>query len=122
MISAPPGDFLPDRLVAGKRVTALVDITEMHGLADADRTAVRLFLAGDHLEQRRLAGAVRADNADDAAGRQLDRQVVDQRAALEALGDAFHLDHHLAEALADRDDDLRVAGTLLLGGIHQLLV
>ena len=38
-----------------------------------------LLLPGDHPEQRRLAGAVRADDADDAAARQ--REVRDRRSA-----------------------------------------
>jgi hypothetical protein len=44
-----------------------------------DRAGIGLLLAGDHPEQRRLAGAVRADDADNAARRQLERQVVDQQ-------------------------------------------
>src|SRR5690606_6948016 len=115
-------NFLPDRLVAVERVAALVDIAELHGLADADRAAVGLFLAGDHLEQRRVAGAVRADNADDAARRQLDRQVVGPRPAVKALLDAFQLVHHVAEALRDRDDDLGVAGPDVFRRIDQLFV
>jgi hypothetical protein len=46
--------------------------------------AVGLLLAGDHAEQRRLAGAVRADDADDAARRQLEAEVVDQQPVAEA--------------------------------------
>jgi hypothetical protein len=46
---------------------------------------IGLFLAGDHPEQRRLAGAVRADDADNAARRQLERQVVDQQPVAIAL-------------------------------------
>ena len=52
-----------------ERVAALVDIAEEHGLADPDRAGVGLFLAGDQAEQRRLARAVRTDDADDAARR-----------------------------------------------------
>jgi hypothetical protein len=47
------------------------------------------LLAGDHPEQRRLAGAVGADDADNAAGRQLERQIVDQQPVAIALRDAF---------------------------------
>ena len=59
------------------------------------------------LEQRRLAGAVRADHADDAAGRQLEGEIVDQQAIAIALRKALDLDDLVAEALADRNDDLR---------------
>ena len=79
------GDLLPDGLLAVERVARLVDIAELHRLADAERAGVGLLLAGDHAEQRGLAGAVRADDADDAAGRQLEGQVVDQQLVAEAL-------------------------------------
>src|ERR1043166_6981891 len=58
----PAGDFLPHGLAAVERVAALVDIAEMHRLADLDRAAVGLVLPGDHAEQRGLAGAVRTDH------------------------------------------------------------
>src|SRR3546814_2133041 len=64
------GDLLEHRLVGAQAVAALVDIAELDGLADPERALVGLLLAGDHAEQRRLAGAVRADPADDAARRQ----------------------------------------------------
>jgi hypothetical protein len=69
------------------------------------------LLPGDHPEQRGLAGAVRADDADNAAGRQLERQIVDQQPVAIALLQAFDLDHLVAEPLARRNDDLRLAGT-----------
>ena len=75
--------FLPSSAVA-----RLVDIAELHRLADLDRARVRLVLPGDHAEQRGLAGAVRADDADDAAGRQLEGEIVDQQIVAEALPQA----------------------------------
>jgi hypothetical protein len=50
-----------------RRIAALVDVGDLHRFADLDFAGVRLFLAGDHAEQRRFAGAVRADDADDGA-------------------------------------------------------
>jgi hypothetical protein len=94
----------------------------MHGLADADFAAVRLLLAGDHAEERRLAGAVRADHADDAAGRQLELKTLDQDAIAIALGELLGVDDVLAEALAGRDDDLRIAGAAVVGGLDQLVL
>src|SRR5690606_35727889 len=99
-------DFLEDVVVAFQLVAALVDVGQVHGRADVDLARVRLFLPGDHLEQRRLAGAVGADDADDGAGRHLEAQVVDQQAVAEALGDALELDDLLPQALARRDEDL----------------
>ena len=57
--------------------------------------------------KRGLAGAVRTDDADDAAGRQLEGEVVDQQVVAEALGQALEVDDVLAEPLGDRNDDLR---------------
>jgi hypothetical protein len=44
-------DLFPDILVRIEIVTALVNITELHRLADLDGAAIGLFLAGDQLEQ-----------------------------------------------------------------------
>src|SRR3546814_11778685 len=59
------GDFLEHGLVAVEPVAALVDVRELHGLADLDLAAVIRVLSGQHLEQRGLAHAVCADDADD---------------------------------------------------------
>jgi hypothetical protein len=60
----------------------------------------RAFPAGDHLEQRRLAGAVRADDADDAARRQLEGQVFDQQLVAEGLVQVRPRSRLVAEARA----------------------
>src|SRR5262249_10133292 len=79
---------------------------ELHALADADRSAVRLLLAGDHPEERRLAGAVRADDADDRGLRDLERQIVDQQVVAVALREMLGLDHEVSEPLSGREPDL----------------
>ena len=79
------GDDLPDRLVAVEARPVLVDVRQLDRLADPDRAAVRLLQPDDGLEQRGLADAVRADDADDAVARQRERQVVDQHPVVEAL-------------------------------------
>src|ERR1043165_8386297 len=58
------GNFLPDGLPGIETVAGLVDVAEMHALADRDGALVRRLLPGDHPEQRGLAGAVRTDHAD----------------------------------------------------------
>ena len=98
-------DFLEDVVVAFQRVAALVHVGQLHGRADNDLAGVRLFLAGDHLEQGRLTGTVRADDADDGAGRHQEAQVVEQQAVAELLGDVLELHHRIAQALARRDED-----------------
>src|SRR5207253_790833 len=71
-------DLLPDGVAGPKRVATLVDVSELDGLAEADGAGVGLLLTGDQLEQGRLAGAVGADDADDAVGRQLEREALEQ--------------------------------------------
>ncbi len=80
------------------------------------------LLPGDHPEQRGLAGAVGADHADDAARRQLEGEVVDQRAVAKAFAEALEIDHVLAEPLGHRNGDLRGLGLLLAGLLQQLLI
>ena len=116
------GDFFPDVLVGVELVAALVHVADLDRLADAHGALVRFFLAEDHLEQRRLAGAVRADDADDAAGGQLEGEVVDQDVVAEGLGEVFRFQHDAAETGAGRDADLRGHDLLALGlGGHLLI-
>ena len=103
------GDFLPDILRWIEMVAALVDIAQMHRLADFDRAIVRLFLAGDQLEQRGLARAIGADHADDAARRQAEGEVFEQDLVAERLGQAVRLDHLAAQTFGRLDQDLRLA-------------
>jgi len=109
-------------LAAVERIARLVDIAEMHALADGDGALVRRLLLGDHPEQRGLAGAVRPNHADDAAGRQLEGEIIDQFAIAEAFAEAFEVDHVLAQPLGDGDDDLRGLGLLLAGLLQQLFI
>ncbi len=51
------------------------------GARDRERAAEQLGVTGDRAQQRRLAGAVGADQPDDLAGAQLERRVRDDRRA-----------------------------------------
>src|SRR3982751_1172732 len=84
-------DVLPDGLVVLELLPALLDERHLGGGTDLDGAAVGLLLAGDHAEQRRLAGAVGADDADDRAGGDHEAQVVDQQAVSEPLGHVLEL-------------------------------
>ena len=86
------------------------------------RAAVRLFVAGDHAEQGGLAGAVRSDDPDDAAGRQFEGEIVDQEIVAETLSQVLEVDHVLPEPFGDRDDDLRGLRRLVGGLRQQLLI
>ena len=55
---------LGDRAAAGHVADILAEIADGDAAIDRDLAFVGLLLAGDHAEQRRLAGAVRPDQAD----------------------------------------------------------
>ena len=99
-------DFLEHVVVALELLAALVDVGDLDRLADADFAGIGLFLADDHLEQGRLAGTIRADDADDRAGRHDQAEVVDQQAVTEGLADVLEFHDRGAEALAGRNEDL----------------
>ena len=58
-----------------------------------DRARVGLVEPGHHLQQRGLAGAVRTAQADALAIRDLPRDVVEEDAIAEGLGEVGELDH-----------------------------
>ena len=82
------------------------------------------LLADEHPEQRRLAGAVGADDPDDPGARQRERQVLDQQPVAVALAQAGDVDDLVAEPRAGRDGDLELArdGLLVVRLGEQLLV
>src|SRR5205814_3030768 len=65
--------------------------------SDLDLAGVGLLGAGEHAEQGGLAGAVRADDADDAAARQAERKVIDQQPLAVALAQALRSEEHTSE-------------------------
>jgi uncharacterized protein YbjT (DUF2867 family) len=75
-------------VVAFQLLAALVHIGDLDRRALDDFALVGLFLAGDHLEQRRLAGSVRTDDADDGTRWHDDAQVIDQQAVAKGFGHA----------------------------------
>ena len=117
------GDDLPDVLGLVETGASLVDVGELHGLADPHLAAVGLLLSDHHLEQGGLADAVRADDADDACPGKGEAQVLDQHAVAEALGELAALEHVRAEARARRDVDLcQVDHAVAVGLRRHLLV
>src|SRR6266566_6161550 len=61
------GDLLPHGLLAIERVARLIHVGELYRRADAQLAAIGFVLSDDHAKQRGLTGAVRADDADNAA-------------------------------------------------------
>src|SRR5262249_4925832 len=116
------GDLLKGGLLPVERIPALVDVGQLHVVADAELSGVGLLLAGDHPEQRGLAGSVRSDDPDDATGRKLEAQVLHQQPVAVCLADPARLHHEAGELGPGRDGDLTGGVALLLAGRQQLLV
>src|SRR6185312_6523047 len=66
---------------------------------ELDAAAVRLDQAGDHVEHRGLAGAVRAEQADGFAAAQIDGDALHHRAAAEAFLDSVRRQIAMARRL-----------------------
>src|SRR5438477_6214534 len=64
------GDLLPGA-VALPQTARLITVRDLHGLAELEEAAVRLLGADDHFEQSGFPGAVRPDDPDDSATRQI---------------------------------------------------
>src|SRR3546814_3028760 len=105
MIRRPPRATRTDTLLPFTTLFRAVD-----RLAHLEGAAVGLLLAGDHPEQRRLAGAVRTDHADDAGGRELEGEVLYEEAVAVALRHVVGLDHHAAEPAPVGELDLELLG------------
>ncbi len=88
---------------------ALVEPGEFDVGAEADLAGIGLQFAGQQLDQRGLAGAIGADDADAVAADDARREIVDDDALAEALADVLGLDHHLARdvGFGDRELDRR---------------
>ena len=114
MILSSPPEISSWTLFAGSGRSRSWSTYERHDrLADRELAGVRLLLADDHLEERRLARAVGADHADDAAARQVEGEVLHEETVAVGLLHALRLDDDVAEARAGRDEDLlRLAARL----------
>src|SRR5262249_42387825 len=110
------GDHLPDVLVRVDPGPGLVDVGNPDRLADDDRAVVGLILAHDHLEQGRLADAVRAADADNAVRRDGEADVLDQHPVAVSLREILYLNDQRPETRTGRDLDLlEVELAVLLG-------
>src|SRR5207247_81389 len=103
------GDLLPDVLLRIERVARLRHVAELDGLPDDQRAAIRLLLAGDEAEQRRLPGSVRTDDPDDPTAGQREGEVVEQQAIAIPFAQLVGVDDDVAEPRSGRDADLELA-------------
>src|SRR6185369_5475187 len=90
-------NLFPYGLVRIKNIAALVYIRQLYGFSDTERAGVGSFLPGDHAEEGCLAGAVRADNADDPAARQAEGHILYKQPVTVAFGNFFRLDDDISQ-------------------------
>ena len=95
--SPPAGQSVCQGVASGSSaVAALVDAADREVGAEPDHAGVGRQLAGQQAQQRGLAAAVRADDADAIAAHDAGREIPDDRAIAEALGDRQRFDHQPA--------------------------
>src|SRR5690606_31734403 len=97
-------DLFPD----GLRVVEfahLADIAQLHRVAETYLARVWLFLAGDDLEQGRLARAVAAHDTDNAAGGNFEAEILEQHLVFEALADVLRFDDYVSKTRPRWDVD-----------------
>src|SRR5258706_5008469 len=106
-------DLFPNVLLRVERIARLRYVAELHCLANHEGSAVGLLLAGDEMEQRGLARAVRSDDPDDASARQRECEVVEEESITVSLAELGGIDHDVAEPRSGRDADLKLALALI---------
>ena len=97
------GDLLEDRVLGLEGVAVLIDVGDHHRVADPKDAAIGRLLADDHAEERGLARAVGADDADDAAGRQAEVHFFEQEPIAVGLGETLGLDDQRAQVRSGRN-------------------
>ena len=100
----------------------LIHIGQLHGLAHLEGSAIGLFQAHDHAEERGLACAVRTDHAHNAVRRQHEVEVVEEHLLAKSLLHMLSLDDLVAEARTVRNEDLKLLLALLLLLSEHLLI
>ena len=103
-------DAVGDRRVGIELLALLIEVGDLQPGAAPHLARVGLQLAEQQPQQRRLAGAVRADQADAIAAQDALREVADDRRAAERLRHVLRLEHQLPERLPVVDGEPHVAG------------
>ena len=93
------GDGLPDGALGIELLALLIVVRDLHVGAAPHFSRVGLQIAEQHLEQRRLPGAIRSNETDTVATHHPHHEVGDDRPAVKRLRDALGLEHHLPTPL-----------------------
>ncbi len=104
-ILQPAGNFCPHRFLVIQGLSRLIHIRQLHGGAEAQFTCIGPFLIGENTEQGGFTRTVRTNDADNAAGRQVETQIVEQQFVTEGLLQSIGLNDQLAQTRAGRNVD-----------------
>src|SRR5664279_5191744 len=116
-------ELVVHRLFRVGLLAVLVHVARDDGFADLQLATVGFLEPHDHLEERRLPRAVRADDADDSALRKVEVQVLEEERVAEGFLHALGPHDDVAEARARRNVDLvRLAPRLDAALRDELLV
>src|SRR4051812_24888790 len=115
MVAAAAGERLGQRRLRIETFTMLVERCHLDVGAEPYAAAVRCAAAGQHLDQRGLAGAVRADDADAIAALDADREAVDDLSLAIGPADILGLDDELAGLVGLGSREVGVARRAAMG-------
>src|SRR5450830_1350088 len=115
------GDVFKHGLGVTQIFTRLINQRNPYRRTQYQLATVRLFATGQHAEQRRLTGAVRADDADDGTGWNLEIELINQQAVAIALAQILELDDFIAQTLGHGNEDFLGFVALLVFVFGQLV-
>ncbi len=115
-------NHFPYRLFGIYAGVLLVHIAQFHGGTHFERAFIGFFQAHDQAEERGLARAVGADDADDAGRRKLEIEVVEQYFVAECLAHMYGFDDIVPQPGAVGNVDFQAFFLLLAVLVHHLLV
>src|SRR3954471_16201305 len=115
MVAAAAGQRLGQRRPRIETFTMLVERRHLDVGAEPYAAAVRRAAAGQHLDERGLAGAVGADDADAVAALDPDREAVDDLSLAIGPADILGLDDELAGLVGFGSRDVGVARRAAMG-------
>ena len=101
-------DLLEDRLLLVEQHAPLIDVVDLRARAHQHLARGGGELAEHDLEQGRLAHAVAPDDAEPLARFEVQRDVTEQRAAVELHADVAQLDDAVRQFRRGRDDEVHV--------------
>ena len=108
------GNRIEHCLVVRQRIARLIHEGQLDGLTQLDLAAIGLLLPGNHSEQGGLTRAVRTNDAHNRPGRHPKAQIVDQQPVAVRFADIVELQHLVAQALCDRNEDFLSFVALLI--------